>query len=378
MNYVLINNQKDLDFAIEVLKLAKILAIDTEFNREDSYYPKLSLLQICHMENQAFVIDALSDINLNKLIDVIYNKEIVKIFHACNQDLEIFYNLYGELPKNIFDTQIAYLFLHNYKDISYEKMVQGLLNIKIDKKLRNSNWDIRPLTQKQIAYAAFDVLYLYNIYHIMINDLNNHSNHYILKNVFKDLENSNRYRPKIDQIFNKLSIGNYPIQEQEFAYLLIKWREDLSKELNINKNLILNNQQIKDIIKIKDINDKKLINIVNKTLALDYINNIVELFNNAKNNPNQNIIATIAVGKNYTYYLIKMIISHLAEKHSIGKDFMFFFIINNNEIQEISNTYNIEALKDWRYDIIGSTIEKFFLGKLSISMNNQKINITEC
>jgi hypothetical protein len=90
MNYTLINKEEDLKNYIDILKNSKCLAIDTEFVRNNKYYPQLSLLQICYNKQQAIIIDCLAIDNIDAIIDIIYDDNIIKIFHSCNQDLEIF------------------------------------------------------------------------------------------------------------------------------------------------------------------------------------------------------------------------------------------------------------------------------------------------
>ena len=136
-----------------------VLAIDTEFIRENTYYPVLCLVQIASNSFSA-VIDPLSEIDMEPVWQLLSNKKILKVFHAGRQDVEIFFNLTGKIPKPIYDTQIAAMFCGLGDQVSYEGLVNKFLGLTINKESQFSNWLQRPLTNKQIDYALSDVNYL--------------------------------------------------------------------------------------------------------------------------------------------------------------------------------------------------------------------------
>ena len=146
------------------------ITIDTEFIRNKSFFPKLCLIQIANKE-EAVVIDTLIAKNLKPIQKILSNPSIIKVLHSSRQDLEIFYNTFKKLPKNIFDTQIGYSFLGLDDQISYEKLVLKYCNKKIDKKYQYYDWSIRPLNSNQINYALYDVSYLKTVYTKMIQEL---------------------------------------------------------------------------------------------------------------------------------------------------------------------------------------------------------------
>ena len=140
----------------------KVLAIDTEFIRENTYYPILSLIQIAS-DSFSAIIDPLSDIDLQPFWEILSNKNILKVFHAGRQDIEIFFNLTGKIPTPIYDTQIAAMFCGLGDQVSYDGLVNKFLGLTISKESQFSNWLQRPLANKQLQYALSDVTHLIKI-----------------------------------------------------------------------------------------------------------------------------------------------------------------------------------------------------------------------
>jgi ribonuclease D len=140
------------------------VAVDTEFMRERTFWPKLCLIQIAGPEAAA-AVDPLADgIDLAPLLPVLMAPLIVKVFHAARQDLEIFFHLMGKLPAPVFDTQVAAMVCGFGDQVGYETLAARLTKAKLDKASRFTDWSVRPLSQRQIEYALSDVTHLREIY----------------------------------------------------------------------------------------------------------------------------------------------------------------------------------------------------------------------
>ena len=134
------------------IETSPYIALDTEFIREKTYYPKLALLQIADSEHCA-CIDPLAIHNLDPLIPLLQDQHITKILHAASQDMEIIFQQFGDLPTTVFDTQIAAAILGHGGQVSYAQLVENILGIKLDKTQTRTDWIKRPLSFKQIEYA---------------------------------------------------------------------------------------------------------------------------------------------------------------------------------------------------------------------------------
>ena len=167
----IITGTTDLDEFAAELERGPYAAIDTEFMRDQTYWPKLCLIQAAGPSTQG-VIDPLSpDIDLRGFYRLIANPAVVKVFHAARQDIEIFHHLGGVIPDPFFDTQIAAMVCGFGEAASYETLVRKLAKADIDKSARFTDWSRRPLSKRQLEYALADVTHLRQVYEILAREL---------------------------------------------------------------------------------------------------------------------------------------------------------------------------------------------------------------
>jgi ribonuclease D len=141
---------------------APFIAVDTEFMRETTYWPKLCLIQVAS-ETDAANIDPLAELDLTPLLKIFADQKVMKVFHAARQDVEIFHNL-GVIPTPLFDTQVAGMAAGFGEQIAYDALVRQMLKIDIDKSSRFTDWARRPLSEAQLSYALADVTHLAALY----------------------------------------------------------------------------------------------------------------------------------------------------------------------------------------------------------------------
>lgn len=249
--YLKINTNEELLNLIEELLSSSItwIAIDTEFERRDTYFPMLSLLQLA-TENKVWVIDALSGIDLKFLQKIFENPKILKVWHAGDQDFDaIRYKLNLKVHPFI-DTQIMATFASMGKSLSLEKLAMHLCNIQIDKTLQNSKWLNRPLSEKQIAYAANDAKYIAKIYPILNTQLSeiNRLDWVIneMQTIFEKYSN-----PSTGKEWLKFCNPKQNYITHLFAYVLVNWREKIAKANNIAKPMVIPNHLIEYMVESK-------------------------------------------------------------------------------------------------------------------------------
>jgi ribonuclease D len=139
------------------------VAVDTEFMRVDTFYPIAGLLQVSEGE-RAYLIDPLLISDWAPFTELLRDPAVVKVLHACSEDLEVFLRLTGSLPAPLFDTQLAAGYLNLGFSMGYSRLVQAVLNIELPKGETRSDWLQRPLSATQVSYAAEDVLHLAQVY----------------------------------------------------------------------------------------------------------------------------------------------------------------------------------------------------------------------
>ncbi|WP_375403481.1 ribonuclease D [uncultured Sphingomonas sp.] len=154
------------------LAASPFIFVDTEFMRENTFWPELCLIQVADADEAAAVDPMAPGIDLKPLLDLMTeNEEVLKVFHAGGQDIEIVYNLTGKTPHPLFDTQVAAMALGQGEQIGYSNLVDSWLGVQIDKGARFTDWSRRPLDERQVDYAIGDVTYLAEIFPKMLERL---------------------------------------------------------------------------------------------------------------------------------------------------------------------------------------------------------------
>lgn len=148
----------------ERLSASPFVTVDTEFMRENSYWPLLCLVQLAGPDEAAAIDPMAEGIDLKPLFDLMRNERVLKVFHAARQDVEIFHHLSGRVPHPLFDTQVAAMVCGFGEQVSYETLATQLARAKIDKSSRFTDWSRRPLSERQITYALSDVTHLRVVY----------------------------------------------------------------------------------------------------------------------------------------------------------------------------------------------------------------------
>ena len=253
-----INSQQELKLLIAKIKKFKIMAIDTEFVREKTYFPLLSLIQIAikNEENiEVFLIDCLAEINLLEIVKLIYDKKIIKIFHSSMQDLQIFQRIHNDinaedkskLPENIFDTQIMSNIVDSNINQSYQSLVEKFCNYKINKNQQRSDWGRRPLTVEQLEYAVEDVLFLIPVYQELLQNITKLGRQNWLR---EDLSNFviTACSDEIDHIFRKICPRDCSYRQKNHMNQFLLWREELVKIINLPRQHFVEDEIIAKII----------------------------------------------------------------------------------------------------------------------------------
>ena len=250
----------------------KIIAVDTEFHRINTYFPKLCLIQISNL-SQSIIIDPI-DFQLDfKLIEeIIYNEKIKKIFHSANQDIEVLFNLFGEVPKNIHDTQICLMPLGYDNSTSYAKACMDFLKIEISKENQFIDWRTRPLSKDKIDYAINDVKYLIPLYKKIMTNLKKINRVSWIDNMHEKVFNKNNFEKKAERAWEKIKFN--PKNEYELKNLkkISFLRESFAIKENKPPKRFMENKILIKLCKFQLKPDEKkeiLNNIKNQRLVIE-------------------------------------------------------------------------------------------------------------
>ena len=228
-NQVLLTNQNELNALCLDLSNEGIIAFDTEFVRRDTYYPKLSLIQIA-TKTYTKLIDA-TVLDLSPLKELLLHPKILKIFHAPKQDFEIFYRVFNALPVNIFDTQIAAGFCAMRSVMSYADLCSEICLVTIDKTHQASDWLKRPIGVEMLEYAAKDVEYLHDLYeylHTRIDDIEKYH-----ERLDVELLDPKLYQFSPENAWKKVRVGPRSEEFIRKMKVLAAFREEMAAEVDV-------------------------------------------------------------------------------------------------------------------------------------------------
>jgi len=236
----------------QTMKQADWVAMDTEFLREKTYYPKFCLLQIATLDWVACIDPIALEGQMDELFSIINDPAIVKVLHSCRQDVEIFYQLSGKLPAPVYDTQLAAPLLGYQENPGYAMLVSGFLNINLSKTHTRTDWSQRPLSEEQVQYAADDVIYLAKIYCMMQEKLKALGREQWLNEDFAQILNPDLYDIPPENAWLKIRGKNKLTGKQlAIVQILAEWREQAAKSSDKPKNWIVRDEHILDMAKLQ-------------------------------------------------------------------------------------------------------------------------------
>ena len=232
----------------ERLAKSDFVTVDTEFMRENTYWPELCLVQIADT-NEAAAIDPLAEgIDLKPLLDLMCeNEDVLKVFHAGGQDVEIIYNLTGKTPHPIFDTQIATMAISQSEQIGYANLVESWLGFTIDKGARFTDWSRRPLDKRQIDYAIADVTHLSKIFPKMLEKLKKTGRGAWLDQEMERLADPENYRNDPDQAWQRVRVSSRKPEVLGRLKALARWRELEAQGKDLPRGRIVKDETLADL-----------------------------------------------------------------------------------------------------------------------------------
>ena len=377
---MIIDNFKDLNSIIKNIQDEEFLAIDTEFIRETTYFSKLCLIQIA-TKNISFIIDPLSNnINLEPLWEILNKDQIIKVMHSGRQDMEIFYNATGRLPSPVYDTQVAAMVCGFGDQVSYENLVNNLLDIKIDKSSRVSDWSYRPLSNKQISYALADVTYLIKIYEILKKQISKNKRNTWIKEEMYNFTNINNYQIKPEEAWRKIKLKSTKKDFLNRVKFIAEWRELYSIKKNVPKNRTLRDDTLLDIASNnpKNIQDFKRVRGLKINSKKEILIDLLEVLKTAnkvpeKFWPEQTVFSKNKSSSPATLELLKVILKHVAEEQKVAPK----LLASQKDLELISDgaVDNLLTFEGWRHEIFGKLALDLSAGKIAIKVNNKKIQL---
>ena len=377
----LITETNKLIDACERFSRDSFLAIDTEFMRERTYYPQLCLIQIAG-KDEAVTVDALAtEINLNPILDLMANHKIIKVFHACRQDMEIFFNLNRRIPFPVFDTQIGAMVCGYGESVGYDKLVRQITGVQIDKSSRFTDWSHRPLSKQQLNYALSDVTHLRTVYESLLNQLEKNGRINWLNEEFQNVLNPKTYDIPLDQIWKRLKIKNGRPKFLILVRELCAFREKEAQSRNIPRNRVIRDDVLLDIAARSPSSSVDLAKV--RSLSTQFAEgrlgkSILRVVAEASNIPESDAPQLEKLNKPKPQKpalieLLKVLLKHKSEDNSVAQK----LIASTADLEAIAenDNANVLALNGWRKDVFGDDALLLKSGKIALSAAGDRIKV---
>jgi ribonuclease D len=243
----LITRNEELADVCARLATAPYVAVDTEFMREQTFWPKLCLVQIAANGIEILIDSQALDLDLSPLFDLMINEKVLKVFHSARQDIEIVHHLAGVIPHPIFDTQVAAMVCGFGEAVSYSMLVKRLLNRNLDKTSRFTDWSRRPLSDRQLTYAIGDVTYLRDLYPKLKAQLDQSERASWLNEEMAVLTDPATYELHPEQAWKRLKMRIKTPKSLAVLMELAAWREREAQTQDVPRARILKDEALYDI-----------------------------------------------------------------------------------------------------------------------------------
>ena len=244
----LISDSESLKALCDRLSQHHFVAVDTEFMRENSYWPELCLIQVGNTEEAAAIDPKAEGLDMTPLLDLfVDNEDVLKVFHAGGQDIEIIYNLTGKTPHPLFDTQIAAMALGLGEQVGYSNLVESLVGTTLDKGARFTDWARRPLDKRQIDYAIGDVTHLATLFPKMLERLRRTRRGEWLDEEMERIADPANYENDPSVAWKRVRVSSRKADVLGRLKALAAWREIEARGKNLPRGRIMKDETLADV-----------------------------------------------------------------------------------------------------------------------------------
>ena len=369
-----IADQESLEAFARSAEGARVLAVDTEFLREKTYYPKLCLLQLS-ADDRVAVVDPFAIESLDPLKPLFANKGIIKLFHAGGQDLEIILHEMGMLPNPVFDTQIAAALLGHTQQIGLASLIHAELGVQLRKIDSFTDWSQRPLSESQLQYAAEDVIYLPKLYAQMRAKLEEKGRLEWLANDFAELSDPSHFRIDERLRYKRLKrMTSLSRRQLAAAREVAAWRELTAQNRNIPRKWVLTDEQVVEACKRepRTIGDLYMVRGIKEKLPIKDARKVLSLMVSALDSPPDAWPEPDRPGKserNVDFQLdLMMALVRLRSKES---GIAMPTLASHDDLVRVARGYrdNVELLRGWRCAIVGDELLDLLDGRIKLSLD---------
>ena len=379
----LITEDADLAAFCDRLKGSELIAVDTEFMRERTYWPKLCLVQVAGPSEAAAIDPLAGDLDLAPLFALMRAPGTIKVFHAARQDLEIFHRLMdGALPAPVFDTQVAAMVCGFGDQVSYETLASKLAKARIDKSSRFTDWSLRPLSTRQVTYAIADVVHLVPIYRKLSARLHASGRADWLAEEMADLTDPANYAADPEQAFRRVKSRSGNGRMLAVLRELAAWREREAQTRDVPRAWVLRDEAMLEIAHHTPTTADEL----GRTRGFSR--------KQAESAPGEAILAAVARGLaapeaewpetdfkrelprgvGAVCDLLKVVLKMKCDEADVAQR----LVASSDDVEQIAalgEEANVPALHGWRRQVFGEAALKVRTGALALVIRGRKLEL---
>ncbi len=376
-----ITSTQDLATLCENLAGHDYVTVDTEFLREQTFWPKLCLVQLAGPDVEAIVDPMAEGLKLDPLWELMADETTVKVFHAARQDLEIVWTLAGLLPHPIFDTQVAAMVCGFGDSVSYSNLVKKVTGKDIDKSSRFTDWSRRPLSEKQLTYALGDVTHLRQVYAYLKDQLNKTRRHAWVEEEMAVLTTPSTYQTHPENAWKRLKLRVKNRKALSVLMELAAWREQLAQSQDVPRARIMKDEVLYDIANQSPTAPEQLSRLRSLSEGFSRSARAKEIVAAVKRGLERDMseVPSLRQGEplsaeaTATVELLKVLLKSAAARHGVAPR----LIADTSDLERLAaqDVADVSALHGWRRQLFGEDALALKRGELALSLKNGEVAI---
>ncbi|MEO1543140.1 MAG: ribonuclease D [Pseudomonadota bacterium] len=371
-----ITDTKSLEAACRDLSTAEFVTVDTEFMREQTFWPKLCLIQAASAELE-LIIDPLADgIDLSAFWGLMTNERVVKVFHAARQDIEIVYAAAKDVPRPVFDSQVAAMVCGFGDSVSYVNLVKHVTGTNLDKSSRFTDWSRRPLSKKQLAYAIGDVTHLRDIYLFLREKLAKSERESWLDEEMATLTSPDTYITAPEEAWRRLKLRVKNRRALAVLIELAAWRERIAQEQDVPRGRVLRDDALYDIANQMPDTTESLSDLRSLSEGFSRSSRAKEIIQAVKTGLDRDTetVPPLRQGKplsadqSATLELLKVLLKAAAARHDVAAR----IIADASDLEALARNdgAGIQAMKGWRRQLFGEDALRLKNGQIALTLKD--------
>ncbi len=357
----------------------RVITVDTEFLRETTYYPLLCVVQMASAD-EAIVIDALAEgIDLKPFFELMANENVLKVFHAARQDIEIVWHRAGIVPHPVFDTQVAAMVLGYGDSIAYDQLVERVTGHRPDKTHRFTDWSRRPLTQDQMLYALADVTHLRDVFAALDADLRKRGRSDWVSEEMEVLTSPSTYDIHPERAWERLKTRVRKPKELAVLMEVAAWRENEAQTRDVPRSRILKDDAIGDIATHAPTTLDRLASLRSLPKGFERSKWGQDILDAVKRGlardpatlPKLEKPRGSSNGAAATVELLKVLLRMTSERHAVASK----VIATVDDLEKIAADDNADvgALHGWRRELFGESALALKHGRLALAIEKGRV-----